>query len=76
MGASEHSGGCKCHKVPERKLEALGYSDKSATFWTCVSSFTKSEGKMFCRSFPTEQFCNSVFWKLAICRKDEGRDMN
>lgn len=40
MGASEHSGGCKCHNASETKLEGLGYSNKSATFWTYVSSFT------------------------------------
>lgn len=54
MGVFEYSGGCKCYKVLERKLEVFGYSDKFVIFWTCVFLFIKLEGKMFCRFFLIE----------------------
>ena len=31
-------GGQMCHGASERKLDVLGYSDKSDTFWTCLGA--------------------------------------
>lgn len=36
--SSQQVGGCKYHSASERKLEGLGYSDKSATFWTSLGA--------------------------------------